>query len=115
MTVRSVSVETASKFESNFIEAELAVSMLEDFPALIWGNGSSQVFTERAEPEFGVQEAAEVPSENNSAGHFELRISEAVNSNPSCSAEEDDDRSPKTLMRKALHKRDSRTKPADYI
>jgi hypothetical protein len=115
VTVRGVGVETASESEPNFMEAELAVGMLEDFPALIWCKGSSQVVTERAELELGVQEAAKVSSENHAAGHFELRISELVDSNPSSSAEENDDRSSKTLMRKVLKKRESRTKPTDYI
>src|ERR1700680_2214422 len=115
MSVRSVIVETTSAFESNFIEAELAVSMLEDFPALIWCNGSSQVATERVELELGVQAAAKGSSENNAAGHSELCVSEMLNANPNSSAKENDDLSSKTLMRKALKERESRAKSADYI
>ena len=115
MTVRSVGVETAYEFESNFIESELAVSMLEDFPALIWCNSRSQVVTECAELELGVQLAAEVSSENQAAGHFELRVSELLDANPSSGAEENDNRPSKTLIRKALEKRESRAKPTDYI
>src|ERR1700686_826110 len=115
MSVRSVGVQTTSTFESNFIEAELTVSMLEDFPALIWCNGSSQVVTERAELEFCVQVAAEVSSENNPAGHIELCVSEALNANQSSDAKENEDASSKTLMRVALKERESRANPAGYI
>jgi hypothetical protein len=115
MTVRSVSVEAASEFESNFIEAELAVSMLEDFPALVWCSGSSHVFTERAELELGVQVTAELSSENHAASHFELRVSEVLDANPSSDAEENDNWPSKTLMRKALKERESRAKPTDYV
>jgi hypothetical protein len=114
-TVRGVRVETASGFESNFIEPELGVRMLEDFPALLWCNGSGQVVTEHAELELGVQKAAEVSTENKAAGHSELRISEVLDANPSSSAEENDNRSSKTLMRKALKERESRAEPTDYI
>src|ERR1700681_1180707 len=115
MSVRSVGVETTSAFESNFIEAELAVSMLEDFPALICCNGSSQVVTERTELEFSVQVAAEVSSEKNPGSHIELCVSEALNANQSSDAKENDDRSSKTLMRVALKERESRAKPTGYI
>ena len=115
MTVRSVGVETASKFESNFIKAEIAVSMLEDFPALIWRDGSSQSLTERAELELGVQLAAEVSSENQAAGHSELGVFEVMDANPSSSAEENDDRSSKTLMGKVLKERESRANSTSYI
>ena len=91
--------------------------MLEDFPALIWSNGSSQVFTERAELELGVQEAAEGASENNAAGRFELRVSEVLDCQSKLpSAEEDDDRSSKTLMRKVLKRaRQPRKARRSYI
>src|ERR1700676_3042937 len=115
MSIRSVGVETTSAFESNFIEAELAVSMLEDFPALIWCNGSSQVVTESVELEFCVQVAAEVSSENNPAGHIELCVSEVLNANQSSDAKENDDRSSKTLMSEVLKERESRTNTTDYI
>ena len=115
VTVRGVRVETASGFESNFIEPELAVRMLEDFPALCWCNGSGQVVTEHAELELGVQKAAEVSTENKAAGHSELRISEVLDANPSSGTKENDDRSSKTLMRKALKERESRAEPTDYI
>src|ERR1700686_3651024 len=115
MSVRSVGVQTTSTFESNFIEAELTVSMLEDFPALVWCNGSSQVVTERAELEFCVQVAAEVSSENNPASHIELCVSEALNANQGSDAKENDDCSSKTLMRIALKDRESRANPTDNI
>ena len=115
MTVHSVGVETAAEFESNFIEAELAVSMFEDFPALIWCNGRSQVVTERAELELGVQAATKGSSENNPAGHSELRVSEVLDANPSSSAEENDDRSSRTLMHEGLKQRESRAEPTDCI
>src|SRR6266853_6618721 len=115
MTIRSLGVETASEFESNFIEAEFAVSMSEDFPAPVWCNGSGQVVTERAELELGVQVKAEVSSENNAAGHIELCVSEMLDANQSSSTKENDDRSSKTLMRKALKERESRAKPTDHI
>src|ERR1700676_2790355 len=115
MSIRSVGVETTSAFESNFIEAELAVSMPEDFPALIWCNGSSQVVTERAELEFRVQVAAEFSSENNPAGHIELCVSEVLNANQSSDAKKNDDRSSKTLMREALKERESRANPTGNI
>lgn len=115
MTVCCVGVETASKFESNFIEAELAVCMLEDFPALIWCNGSIQVDTERAELKLRVQVTTEVSSENHAAGHSELRVSEMLDGNPRSGAEENDDRSSKTFMEKALEERESRAKSTDYV
>jgi hypothetical protein len=115
MSVRSVGVETTSEFESDFIEAELAVSMLEDFPALIWCNGSSQVVTERAELELGVQVAAEVSSEDNPPSYIELCISEVLNANPNSGAKENDNRPSKTLMRKALKERENRAKPTHHI
>jgi hypothetical protein len=49
--------------------------MLQDRPALIWCNGSSEVVTKCAELELGVQMAAKVSSEHYAASHFELRIS----------------------------------------
>src|ERR1700676_5731195 len=98
MSIRSVGVETTSAFESNFIEAELAISMSEDFPALIWCNGSSQVVTERAELEFRVQVAAEFSSENNPAGHIELCVSEVLNANQSSDEKKKDTPPPKPLI-----------------
>jgi hypothetical protein len=115
MAVRRVGVEPASEFESNFIEAELAVSMLEEIPASIWCVGNSQVVTELAELEFCVQTAAKLSSENNPAGHIELCVPEVVNANQSSGAKENDDHSSKTLMREALKERESRARPTDYI
>jgi hypothetical protein len=115
MTVRCVGVETATEFESNFIEAELAVRMLKDFPTLFCCNGSSQLVTECVELEFGVQEAAEVSSESHAARHSELGVSEVLDANPSSGTAENDDRSSKTLMNKTLKERESRTESTDYV
>ena len=70
ITLSGVGVKVTSEFESNFIETELDVGMLEGFPALIWCKGGSQVFTKCAELEFSVQEAAEISRENNVGGPF---------------------------------------------
>jgi hypothetical protein len=97
------------------MEAELTVSVLENFPALIWRDRSSQVFTEGAELEFSIQVTAEVSRENHAASHFELRVSQVLDANPSSDAEENHNRPSKTFVRKALKERESRAKPANYI
>jgi hypothetical protein len=115
VAVRGVGIETVCDFESNFVETEFAVSTLENFPALLWRGGSGQVLTERAELKFGVQGAPEVSSKNQAAGHFKFSISKVLNSNKNASAEENDDQSSKTLVCKALEKRESRAESTDYI
>jgi hypothetical protein len=115
MTIRCVSVKTVSEFEPNFIKAEVTVSMLEDFPAPIRRIGSSQLVTEGVELELGFKLAAEVCAKNHTAGHLELRISEVLNSNPNTNAKENCDYSAKTLVRKILKERKSRTETADYV
>jgi hypothetical protein len=115
MTIRGVGIEMSSDFESNLVEAEFAVSSLENFPALIWRGGSSQVSTKRAELKFGVQCAPEVSGENQAAGHFKFRISKVMNANQNSRAEENDDHSSKALVCKALEEGESRAKPANYI
>ena len=42
---------------------------------------------ECAEPQFGVQLAAEVSSENQAASHFEFRVSEVLDANTSSDTE----------------------------
>jgi hypothetical protein len=115
MTVCSVGVELTTEFESDFIETELAVSILQDFPALIRCAGCSQFVSERAELELGFQLAAEVSAKNHTAGHVELRISEVLNSNPNANAKENGNYSAKTLMRKILKQRKSGTETTDYV
>src|SRR5258705_4535844 len=98
MTVGRICVQTIAEFESDFVESELTVIPLEDLPASIACRGSSQIAPERAQLQLGVQEAPEISVHDNATGHFELRVSKALDADPDSNAEEEDDPFSKRLM-----------------
>jgi hypothetical protein len=53
MTIRRVRVELTSEFELNLVEAELAISLLQDLPTLIRGSSGNQILVKVTEPQLG--------------------------------------------------------------
>src|ERR1035437_5112283 len=115
VAVGGVGIETVSQLEFDFVEAEIAVGMVQHLPALVRRGGGGKIVAESDQLELSVEEAAEGAAEDQAAGRIEFGVSEMLDANPGAEAEEENDRAYKLLMRDAGEQREAGTDAAEAI
>ena len=115
VAVGRVGIETVSQLEFDFVEAEIAVGMVQHLPALVRGDGGGEIIVESRELKLGVEAAAEGAGEDHAAGRIEFGVPEMLDADPGAEAEENDDGTGKLLMRDGGEEREAGTDAAEAI
>ena len=115
VAVGGVGIGPARQLEFDFVEAEIAVGMVQHLPALVRGDGGGEIIVESDELKLGVEAAAEGAGEDHAAGRIELGVPEVLDADPGAEAEENDDGTGKLLMRNAGEQREPGADAAEAI